>query len=147
MVNCVLWWNGPDLLGCRCHQISDLAEWNSRNKWSFQKSALFLSTTTKKEKFNIWEKYSTFDRLHCVVAWCKRFAASAQRRERKDTRSLSSSDMEPARRSLLRISQRMSYPSELETLSKGKALPISNSLLSIHPLLGKGNLIRVRGRL
>ena len=49
--------------------------------------------------------------------------------------------MESARRSLLRISQEMSYPSEL--LSKGTFLPISNSLFSIHPLLGKKGLIRV----
>ena len=55
--------------------------------------------------------------------------------------------MESATRSLFKISQEMCYPSELETLSKGMALPISNSLFSIHPLLGKDGIVRVGGRL
>ena len=33
----ILYYCGMGLLGCHCHQISGLAEWNSRNKWSFQK--------------------------------------------------------------------------------------------------------------
>ena len=45
--------------------------------------AFILSITTKMEKFNLWEKYSTFDRLLHVVAWRKRFAANARGRERK----------------------------------------------------------------
>ena len=146
LVNSVLWWNGPTWLSLPPDQWSGRVELEELMDLPEVK-ALILSTTTKMGKFNLWEKYSTFDRLLHVVAWCKRFAANVRGCERKDTQGLSSSEIESARRSLLRISQEMSNPSELETLSKGKALPISNSLFSIHPLLGKDGLVRVGGRL
>ena len=52
-------------------------------------------------------------------------------------------EMDSAHTLLLGISQKISYPSELNTLSTGKALPLSNPLLSLHPLLGDNGLIHV----
>ena len=52
-----------------------------------------------------------------------------------------------ARTLLLGISQKISYSSVLDTLSKGKDLPLFNPLFSLHPLLDDNGLIRVRGRL
>ncbi len=60
------------------------------------------------------------------------FAANSRRHERKD--------MESAINLLLRISQRMSCPYELDLLFTSKALPLSSHLFFFYPLLGKGGL-------
>ena len=56
-------------------------------------------------------------------------------------------EMDSTQTLLLGISQKISYSSVLDTLSKGKGLPQSNPLFSLHPLLGDDGLIRVGGRL
>ena len=56
-------------------------------------------------------------------------------------------EMDSVRTMLLGISQKISYSSVLDTLSKGTGLPLSNPFFSLHPLLGDNGLIRVGGRL
>ena len=97
--------------------------------------------------FQLWSKFSTFDHLLQVVAWSRRFAANARGCERKAIQQLTTMEMDSTRTLLLSISQKISYSSVLDTLSKGKGMPLSNPLFSLHPLLGDDGLIHVGDRL
>ena len=149
-----LWWTGPSWLH---HQpVQEPKQPNQADLSSLQDleckpmvvNALVASPATWLE-----HRYSSLRTLTHVTAWIIRFAHNflSTFRGHPAVRGdqLSVEDIEAADLLLQKNSQARAFPSELKQLkaSPPKPIPLTSSMLVLHPYLGPDGLLHVGGRL
>ena len=92
------------------------------------------------------ERYSSLTKATCVVAWVLRFVNRARRLDQGGEQSLTGTELETARRTMIRLAQEECFRAELAALRQGKEIPVASPLRRLSPFLA-GGLLRVRGRL
>ncbi|XP_063920800.1 uncharacterized protein LOC135135633 [Zophobas morio] len=148
LINCKLWWFGPEWLSKPPtdwpQTIIDLGtEVPERQK------TLITSTCTT-FKSDLLMRFSDFTKLKRTVAWIKRFVSNCRnKRLNKELKSglLTIEELDDANRIIITLVQRESFQKEIVILKSGKELPTNNSLLCLSPFLDSNNILRVGGRL
>ncbi|XP_033231913.1 uncharacterized protein LOC117182907 [Belonocnema kinseyi] len=97
--------------------------------------------------YNLLEKYSSFDTLIRVMAFCMRFINNCRNKNKlDDTTSLSIAEINSSKNKILQLLQRSAFAREFKHLSETRPLDPKSSLLCLNPFLDDG-IIRVGGRL
>ncbi len=107
----MLWWRGPEWL-----RISP-EEWPRRpdiNR-SRELPELVLQINPLPE-LDLWQQYSSFQRLITTTVWCWRFLQNCRRVDVVKETRLTSSELEFTQVLLFQLSQQMMYPDELSQL-------------------------------
>ena len=140
LVACDLWWQGPAWL-----KLSP-AKWPLRQDLDRNKTLPELKATAlivrSPTGMDLWNRYSTFQKLLTITAWCKRFLQNSRSFNAIKESRLTGLELESSRILLLHVSQQLSYLTELEQLMKGKPIARSSSLRFLCPLLGEDGLLR-----
>ena len=92
-------------------------------------------------------RFGSFSKATRVVGWMLRFVRNARRQDRCAESDLTSDELAGARVTLFRLVQTESFPREIETLRKGKAVPASSPIFRLSPFLADDGLLHVGGRL
>lgn len=91
-------------------------------------------------------RFSSFDRLQRCVAWIRRFQLNASLKLKVKSQHLSLDELTWAKRAILGLAQRISFPVLLERLEKKLPIPSNHQLAKLHPHTDKDGLLRVRKR-
>ncbi|CAK9814055.1 hypothetical protein ANTPLA_LOCUS8052 [Anthophora plagiata] len=114
-----------------------------------------LVNATVLDKFDLASRYSSYAKLLRVIAYCFRFIDSARTKEssrenRGDPSALNSPSADEIRRAervIIRITQKIYFPNEVQCLSSNKAIGKGSPLTSLCPFVDNHGLLRVGGRL
>ena len=145
-----LWWNGPNWLT------------QPHTNWPHQSEPAQVDDATEerectlhtmiREKASIIpiDRYSSYTKLKCVTARVLRFVNNC--RSKKDGRPTQSSpflttqELHAAETYWVSIAQEDYFEKEIQAIKKGKVLPKSSPLFSLHPIIDSSGVIRVGGR-
>ena len=89
--------------------------------------------------------FSSWRKLTRVIAWILRFAHRCQGQPTSFKLELSTQEVDEAKLHLCCLSQQEHFPKEFQAISRGKPLLSHSSLLSLQPLVGEDELLRVGG--
>ena len=149
LLQCHLWWDGPDWL----HKLE--------NAWPVtsdvmvappppeeRKEACHLSSVGLIPSLPLLTSYSSFTRLKRVTAWKYRFVNNCKFKEDTSRQKgfLSAEELHHAELYWVSAAQRTFFATEIQLLRGGKALPKGGPLLALHPFLDDRGLLRVGGR-
>ncbi|XP_018395620.1 PREDICTED: uncharacterized protein LOC108774103 [Cyphomyrmex costatus] len=136
-----LWKHGPPWLG------QEEETWPNQEKCTSEVPELrtFISSNNN-DTWSVLHRFSTVNTLQRVVAWCYRFIHNSQSKN-KTNGELSTSELQHAMHSIIRIVQRETCTSEIKDLSQGNSCNKHNKLLSLNPFLDSDHILRVGGRL
>ncbi|XP_065081375.1 uncharacterized protein LOC135703948 [Ochlerotatus camptorhynchus] len=95
---------------------------------------------------DIFSLHSSLSTLIRKVAWIRRFIHNCHHREERRNGYLSHADLQEAMLSLIRLSQRESFPEEISALQSGNQVKPSSSINRLTPILVDG-VLYVGGRL
>lgn len=130
------WYTGPSWL------VDEEHEWPNEITQAIEipelkKNACFI---TAQNDFDIVYRYSSYQKLLRVVAYCLRFRLNNKHRE-----FLGADEINEAEMRVLKIIQAVRFPEEIEQLSTGSLR--KGKLINLNPFLDDFGLIRVGGRL
>ena len=149
------WLRGPEFL------------WNPRDSWPDQqieeipdteleiKKERITCTTSLESTVNplflqLLERYSDWSKLLKSVAWLSKFKIWLRNGKRTvEYKGLTVEDLDSAKRTIISLVQRLSFPDELRDL-KGKSQACakkSSSIVKLKPMLSKDGILRVSGRI
>ena len=147
------WFQGPEFLWTHDDQwMRSTFECDGETEEELRPS-LHVHYTTLDPVVNV-ERFSTWKRLHRVVAYVHRFSQNCQhrrRRQSKVTGPLTRDELRTAEHYLIRQAQQDAFPDEIAILRKHDqqtvSLPKSSVLHNLTPWLDAGGLLRMRGRI
>ncbi|KYN27942.1 hypothetical protein ALC57_02653 [Trachymyrmex cornetzi] len=126
-------------------------EWCIKNWLTEQKIPEARGTTTtvavQQEILEIFNRYSTLDKLIRVQGYILRFIHNCRSDKSKRRGDLSAIEIDTATYSLVRMVQTSAFSSELKHLLNHQPLPRSSKLLSLTPVIDEQGILRVGGRL
>ena len=155
----IVWWNGPTWLKSiplrwPKQDEQDLSMEELPNEEREVCLALLAHTMELIIPFN---RYSDFTHLKRVTAWCLRFTNNCLGlglglgRLGKANKSISTSptltntELHASEKYWLSLAQYDNFEIEIASLQSDKSLPVSSSLLSLHPFLDKEGILTVWG--
>lgn len=145
VVDCTLWWEGPDYLK------------NDESKWPVipnsklilpELKVLTVNTKPENKKSELikFENYSNSSKLKRIFAYVLRFINNCKKENTKSIGSLKHNELEQSLNYLIQIAQLESFKDEINLLKKGKSLTSSN-FSQLSPFLDDSGVVRVGGRL
>ncbi|XP_055924888.1 uncharacterized protein LOC129956901 [Argiope bruennichi] len=149
------WWHGPDWLAQNEHswpkslELSKQLNIENIENYELCKGAILTSTVVECPSENdLIIKYSSFDKLVRITAWCLRFINNCKINisNRKED-YLSAIEIQNATKMLVKYVQRSEFKSEIKYLQLKHPIPKNSKILSLNPFLDKDELLRVGGRL
>ncbi|XP_076245382.1 uncharacterized protein LOC143185936 [Calliopsis andreniformis] len=151
-----LWWYGPSWLS-KGNDYWPKSEERVEDVPECREYPCVLIGTTHRG-FELFEKFSSYNRLIRVTAYCLRFISNIRKlQDLKPTvddkhdsissKILNVKELEIARKVLLKLAQRDTFATELHTLRQTKTVSKSSRLRSLNPFLDPDGLIRLGGRL
>lgn len=144
LLDCGLWWHGPTFLidgseWPKCNvKVKDIPE---------KRSIKTLSLVSANFDLSIFERYSSFTKLHRVLAFILRFIRNCNSIHNKITGDLHGHELDKALHVMIKIVQNTSFCSEIDCLRKGRPIHKSSKLLTLNPFLDENGLLRVGGRI
>ena len=146
-----LWWHGPQFL-CN-NNFDDIQLTQDLNtELEIRSTCLHtnvVSTEIKLFNFNIFENYSFWRKLVNVISRCLRFINNCKRLPKimfQET-VLHNSELQFARKILIKISQNHDFHMEISNLKKGVKLSKGSKLNSLLPFIDNDGILRVGGRI
>lgn len=148
LINSEIWWTGPRWL-----QLTQ-AEWPIQQV-SIDASSLDLELRKEvictaaviQDPLDILHRYSSFDKLTRVIAYCHRFINNCRTRNSKFTRCLTRQELETATTSIVKMVQQEHFAREIRDLASNNQVDRRSKLTSLTPFLDQYGAIRVGGRL
>ncbi|XP_062533926.1 uncharacterized protein LOC134202938, partial [Armigeres subalbatus] len=140
-----LWWEGPEWddspLEPEVKQptAAEVAviEKERRKQISVQSFVVITSEVVDQ----LIHRYSSFSKLVRITAWIIRFITNCQRsNEAHQCGPLTVTEQEAAKVILIRYTQQMEYPAEIQALEQQRPLPKNSKLLPLSPFLDDGLL-------
>ncbi|GFS40237.1 DUF1758 domain-containing protein [Trichonephila inaurata madagascariensis] len=150
---CDLWFNGPDWLRSSTFPIGEFED-NSQLQEQMSAEAkrtsklIMLNMVDATFKAEFLQKFSSWNKLKRVVAYCLRFVKSCSLPTCKRRKSfLTTAELSEAEKGIVKFIQRDHFSMEVSYLSAGKQLPSTNKLTPLTPFYDDSGIIRVGGRL
>ncbi|XP_076392692.1 uncharacterized protein LOC105661897 [Megachile rotundata] len=136
-----LWLNGPVWLS-QTENTWPLVEHHSIDTPELRKVVVLKTTCDD----TIFERFSSWNRLIRVIAYCIRFCkVISKRHHQKDF--LTTAELNKARNSIISCIQSQHFNKELENLNSNKPLDKKSRVLCLNPFIDSTGLLRVGGRL
>ncbi|GBM12575.1 hypothetical protein AVEN_78349-1 [Araneus ventricosus] len=148
-----LWWNGPSFLrnGIEIKELSESDPITDNDFICELKQSEKCSLLTNSECDSVFSQLisisNNYMKLINILSYVFRFISNCKKGVVPKSGPISSDEYKDAEVCLLRWAQAQDFPSEIQTISKGKQLPGKNCLKSLNPFLDNNNLLRVGGRL
>lgn len=153
-VNNHLWWHGPSWLQ------QGVEEWPLQEHYHTDDENA-LKETVKRPKPSctasaepsfvdqLVARFSNFDRLLRVTAYCRRFLLRCRRQLSTESMSsyITSEERNTAEATLIRLIQQQCYPEEWNNLEQSKPVSSKSRLRWFNPFLSAERLMRIGGRL
>ncbi|GFW09083.1 integrase catalytic domain-containing protein [Trichonephila clavipes] len=99
-------------------------------------------------KSEFFQKFSSWNKLKRVAAYCLRFVKNCSLSAYKRRKSLlTTAELREAEKGIVKFIQRDHFSMEVSYLSAGKQLPSTNKLIPLTPFYDDSGIIRVGGRL
>ncbi|XP_055922692.1 uncharacterized protein LOC129953468 isoform X1 [Eupeodes corollae] len=139
-----LWWNGPRWLSC------SKVDWPSQDASRFftdleQKTKIFACTNVIIQfSTNLLSRFSSLNRLLRVTSYILRLRP---KRLRIFSGYLKAIEIQTSLKHLITLSQSLSFPNEIKSLTTKKEISFKSKILNLHPFVDKNNQLRVGGRL
>ncbi|GFX22816.1 integrase catalytic domain-containing protein [Trichonephila clavipes] len=150
---CNLWFNGPDWLRSSTFPIGEFED-NPQLQEHMSAEAkrtsklIMLNVVDATFKAEFFQKFSSFNKLKRVVAYCLRFVKNCSLSACKRRKSfLTTAELSEAEKGIVKFIQRDHFSMEVSYLSAGKQLPSTNKLIPLTPFYDDSGIIRVGGRL
>lgn len=141
------WWTGPDFLRRSSTEWPSTSFRDTQIKLPELKTNVFtVNTNAVISSFSLFHKFSDFNKLKRVTAYCIRFIKNKFFGKRLFGQ-LTVNEMEDAHVVLIKIAQKESFSDELKILCKNKCLPMKHKFASLALFLDNNGVIRVGGRL
>ena len=108
-----------------------------------------LNTNAVSEPLFPVERWGEFSKAIRVVAWVLRFVKMCRKKGESGCLSsdLKVDEIEMGKNVLLKSTQCLYYPNEVDCLKKGKQIATSSRLFKLKPFMGEDGLLRLEGRL
>ncbi|GBO34381.1 hypothetical protein AVEN_174602-1 [Araneus ventricosus] len=148
-----LWWNGPSFLrnGIEIQELSESDPITDNDFICELKQSEKCSLLTNSECDSVFSQLisisNNYMKLINILSYVFRFISKCKKGVVSKSGPISSDEYKDAEVCMLRWAQAQDFPSEIQTISKGKQLPGKNCLKSLNPFLDNNNLLRVGGRL
>lgn len=145
-----LWWHGPNWLQ------TPAEEWPTSNidlehppKDSESEIRRIVQSNVCVASNDIIERFSSYNRLIRVTAWCKRFRFNASHSAQRKIGHLHSEELKSALRHWVLETQQQHYYNEIQCLiaTPPEELPHRSKLLSLTPFIDGNGIMRMNGRL
>lgn len=146
LLDCTMWWNGPQWLSQPKDQWPYSAATFEGELPEVKKQKIILAAFQTSNWINI-NKFSNLMKLQRVVAYCLRFIYNCRNPTDKQFKPFKAKDLSDTLRYLITISQKDDFAEEIQTLQRSHALPRQSKLLSLNPFLDDEGILRVGGRL
>ncbi|GFW70033.1 integrase catalytic domain-containing protein [Trichonephila clavipes] len=150
---CNLWFNGPDWLRSSTFPIGEFED-NPQLQEHMSAEAkrtsklIMLNVVDATFKAEFFQKFSSWNKLKRVVAYCLRFVKNCSLSACKRRKSfLTTAELSEAEKGIVKFIQRDHFSMEVSYLSAGKQLPSTNKLIPLTPFYDDSGIIRVGGRL
>ncbi|GFT08341.1 integrase catalytic domain-containing protein [Trichonephila clavipes] len=150
---CNLWFNGPDWLRSSTFPIGEFED-NPQLQEHMSAEAkrtsklIMLNVVDATFKTEFFQKFSSWNKLKRVVAYCLRFVKNCSLSACKRRKSfLTTAELSEAEKGIVKFIQRDHFSMEVSYLSAGKQLPSTNKLIPLTPFYDDSGIIRVGGRL
>ncbi|GFU26835.1 integrase catalytic domain-containing protein [Trichonephila clavipes] len=150
---CNLWFNGPDWLRSSTFPIGEFED-NPQLQEHMSAEAkrtsklIMLNVVDATFKAEFFQKFSSWNKLKRVVAYCLRFVKNCSLFACKRRKSfLTTAELSEAEKGIVKFIQRDNFSMEVSYLSAGKQLPSTNKLIPLTPFYDDSGIIRVGGRL
>ncbi|CAK1577869.1 unnamed protein product [Parnassius mnemosyne] len=135
-----LWQNGPELLK------EKIITQNKLKHFETNLEEIKVLMVTVEDEF--WSRYSSLNKLLRVIAYCRRFLDLLKpKEERHINRILTKDEINQARETCIKESQRASFTEEIKALKRKERIKRSSKILTLNPFLDAKGILRVGGRL
>lgn len=151
LINCDIWWNGPNFL-CKDNlelNASDnvIRELNN-DQLPELKRVKIMACITPNEEFSLFKRCNNYTKLIRVMAYCLRFVSRC-RKHHLSTLHLNSEELCKAKFTIIKLVQKHCFHAEIKYLngSRKSNNSMKSNLLSLSLFLDNYGIIRVGGRL
>ena len=145
-----LWWNGPLWLKLSSSNWPKQGQFLATECSTEQREICLLANVECKDPIIPMNRFSSFTKLTRVTAWVLRFIANcrAHKNNKQDciTTPLTVQEIVKAKNYWLYLSQRECFASEIQALTRNRALPSNSALLCLHPFMDSYGILRIGGR-
>lgn len=150
LLNNDLWWKGQPWLSLDkefwpLQQPMNDSEYNSIPE--ARKPPTTAITATAEPSFMFVSKYSSYNKMLRITAYCRRFILHCQRNSRPSTTIITSEEMTGAEMTLIRLVQQQTFAAEWKQLQQSMPVSSKSRIRWFHPFLSSDQLIRIGGRL
>lgn len=139
------WFEGPMWLKL------DHINWPSQShncEYDQEKLSLNLIVCKVTMISQLWDKFSSMNRLTRVIAYCRRFISNCKLDiHQRQSGALNVGELNSAWNSIIRDVQKETFPEERKALQHNIELPHASKLKQLNPFLDEEGIIRVGGRL
>ncbi|XP_018396277.1 PREDICTED: uncharacterized protein LOC108774625 [Cyphomyrmex costatus] len=136
-----LWWNGPTWL-TQEDQWPKIKPNMPTDNLKLSEENVLVAVTPRQD---ILQRYSSFNKLKRVIAYCLRFRDILSSQRHFD--ALKPEELKRAELVISHMVQVEQFPQELCSLQQGKGVPANSQLAAVNPFLDEEGVIRVGGRL
>lgn len=143
-----MWWEGPSWLSMS-NSLWPVTSTTCEGELPEQKRKVVLKVATLNECINIRD-FSSLIRVRRVVAYVGRFVYNCRHPGSRVGGALSVAELDMAMETLIKISQKESFPEEIRYLVDGnstKPILVQGRLSGLSPFLDDRGILRVGGRL
>lgn len=151
--SCSLWWHGPSFLSHpenlwpNNNHISNFKS-KKLDSETLELNSKSIVLTSTNSKFSLFEKFSDYNKLINVTAYCLRFIHNLKlTKHTRQVGELTVFERENALATLITLAQTEAFSNDLVQLKSKNILKPQSKLKSLNPFLDKNGILRVGGRL
>ncbi|XP_071578330.1 uncharacterized protein [Temnothorax nylanderi] len=144
LIESKIWWKVPDWLSSNaypCRKAETVVD-----DQALETRRIFVAVNTN-EKVELLYKFSSYNKLQRVMAFCLRFIHNLKSPTVKDTGKLTTAELQKATIKIIKLIQREEFLPEMENLSRQQSVDKASKLLSLNPFVDADGVVRVGGRL
>lgn len=153
LIGHALWWTGPSWLTHERETWPDTSSPDIEGAMVERKAELFSLIASQNSHLDLGSKISSWVKMLKITAYVLRFTALCRRYDAvrscntNSPASLTSGEIQDAKRFCIGQIQRELFPNEFAELSQGRPVSKNSAIVSLNPFLDEHKIIRVGGRL
>ncbi|XP_066251914.1 uncharacterized protein [Euwallacea similis] len=151
LANSKLWLHGPNFF---IHpntwlENSDISNFTSATaKIPETRGVSKLSLNIRAQNYEVFEKFSSLNKLIRVIAYCLRFIENLKLpKDKRNTGHLSSREVQRGELLMAKLAQSQAFSSEIQDLKRKNHVSRKSKLNSLSPFIDQDGVVRLGGRL